>query len=82
MVPRVAVDREGCPIAWEILVGNTADKAAMKRMVAALRVGFRSCNVVPVADRGLMWQKAVSLLTGDAQAPDDYILGCKMRRQK
>ncbi|MCG8454921.1 MAG: IS1634 family transposase [Holophagales bacterium] len=82
MVLCVAVDREGWPIAWEILPGNTADKAAMKKMVAALRQRFSIRNVVLVADRGMMSQKMVSLLTGDEQAPYDYILGCKMRRQK
>ena len=82
MILCVAVDRHGWPVAWEILPGNTADKPAMAKMVAALRQRFQIRRVIVVADRGMVSAKMIQLLTGDATSPYDYILGCRMRRQK
>lgn len=78
----VAVDRQGWPIAWEIFPGNTADRVALERIVSTLRTRFRIGRVVVVADRGMMGKDTIELLTGDAKAPFDDILGCRMRRQK
>ena len=78
----VAVDKEGWPIAWEVLPGNTADPKAFGRMVGALRERFAIGNVCVVADRGMISEDAIGLLTGDADAPYSYIFGCRMRRQK
>jgi hypothetical protein len=36
--------------------------------------------VIVVADRGMISQKVLTLLTGDARAPFDYILGCRLRQ--
>jgi hypothetical protein len=36
--------------------------------------------VIVVADRGMMAQASIQLLTEDRDAPFDYILGCKLRR--
>lgn len=78
----VAVDKEGWPIAWEALPGNTADSKAFGRMVGALRERFAIGSVCVVADRGMISEDAIGLLTGDADAPYSYIFGCRMRRQK
>jgi hypothetical protein len=78
----VVVTAEGWPIAWEILPGNTADKPALRDVVAVLRERFEIRRVVVVADRGMIAKDTLSLLAGHAEAPFDYVLGCRMRRQK
>mgnify|MGYP000352244143 CR=1 FL=1 len=77
----VAVDREGRPVSWEVFPGNTADPEAFEAMITKLRRRFRIGRVVVVADRGMMGKKSLDLLASD-EAPFDYILGCRMRRQK
>ncbi len=76
----VAVDRHGWPVAWDILPGNTADRAAFQAMIARLRTRFRIGRVIVVADRGMMAQTSIQLLSEDPDAPFDFILGCKLRR--
>lgn len=81
LVLAVAVDRKGWPVSWEVFPGNTADPAAFRAMVAKMRQRFRIGLIVVVADRGMMSEKAVDLLTSGDPALD-YILGCRMRKQK
>jgi len=78
----VAVNASGWPIAWEIFPGNTADQKAMERIVDALRTRFHIGKVTVVADRGMISQDTIKLLTERQQAPFDYVLGCRLRRQK
>ena len=78
----VAVDQRGWPIAWDILPGNTVDGKAFVAMIAKLRERFRIRRVVVVADRGMISEGTIALLTEHEEAPFDYILGCRMRRQK
>jgi hypothetical protein len=78
----VAVDGQGWPIAWEIFPGNTADQEALAQVVAVLRERFRIGQVIVVADRGMISAQTISLLTEHETAPFDYVLGCRMRRQK
>jgi hypothetical protein len=78
----VAVDRHGWPIAWEIFPGNTADREALRRVVAVLRDRFRVGRVVVVADRGMIGKDTIALLEADERAPFDFILGCRMRQQR
>ena len=78
----VAVNATGWPIAWEIFPGNTADQKALRQVVALLRQRFQIRRVTVVADRGMISQDTIQLLTGHEQAPFDYVLGCRMRRQK
>jgi hypothetical protein len=78
----VAVDRHGWPVAWEVFPGQTADKAALVEVIAVLRQRLQIRRVIVVADRGMISQGTLSLLAEDEQAPFDYILGCRMRRQK
>ena len=78
----VAVDGHGWPIAWDILPGSTADAKAFAAMIERLRTRFQIRRVIVVADRGMISQDSIQLLTGHAEAPFDYILGCRMRRQK
>jgi hypothetical protein len=78
----VAVNANGWPIAWEIFPGNTADQKALAQVVALLRQRFQIRRVTVVADRGMISQDTLQLLTEHDQAPFDYVLGCRMRRQK
>jgi hypothetical protein len=78
----VAVNAQGWPIAWEIFPGNTADQKALGQVVALLRERFHIRRVTVVADRGMISRDTVKLLTEHEQAPFDYVLGCRMRRQK
>ncbi len=77
----LAVDRHGWPIAWDILPGNTDDRTAFTRMIETLRSRFHIGRVIVVGDRGMISQKVLGLLR-DARAPFDYILGCRLRRDK
>ena len=81
MVLSVAVDRQGWPVSWEVFPGNTADPAAFEAMITKLRTRFKIGRVVVVADRGMMGKKSLELLT-EGTTPYDYILGCRMRKQK
>jgi hypothetical protein len=78
----VAVDRHGWPVAWEVFPGNTADKPALRRIVEVLRQRFKVRSVIIVADRGMIAKDTIALLTRHRRAPFDYILGCRMRRQR
>jgi hypothetical protein len=78
----LAVDQQGWPIAWDLLPGNTADTVAFVAMIKKLRERFSIRRVVVVADRGMISKDTIALLEDDEQAPFDFILGCKMRRQK
>jgi len=78
----LAVDRRGWPIAWDLLPGNTADKVSFVAMIERLRHRFQVRRVVVVADRGMISRDTIQLLTQHKEAPFDYILGCKMRKQK
>jgi hypothetical protein len=78
----LAVDQRGWPVSWDVLPGNTADKKAFVAMIEKLRKRFRIRRVVVVADRGMISKDTITLLENDDRAPFDFILGCKMRRQK
>lgn len=75
------MDRKGWPVSWEVFPGQTADPAAFEAMVNKMRQRFRIGRVIVVADRGMMGKKTLELLT-TGQAPYNYILGCRMRKQK
>ena len=78
----VAVNAQGWPIAWEIFPGNTADQKALAQVVELLRQRFHIRRVTVVADRGMISRDTITMLTGHETAPFDYVLGCRMRRQK
>jgi transposase len=76
----VAVDRHGWPVAWEVFPGNTADKEAFVKVIDVLRTRFKIRRVMVVADRGMISKDTIELLEGHAEAPFDFILGCRMRK--
>ena len=78
----VVVTGSGWPISWEVFPGNTADPVALRGMVDKLRKRFAIGKVVVVADRGMISRAAIQFLEDDPAQPLEYILGCRMRRQK
>jgi len=78
----VVVNRRGWPIAWEIFPGNTADVKAFAAVVQVLRRRLKIRRVVVVADRGMISKSSLALLTEDRERPFDYVLGCRLRRNK
>ena len=78
----VAVDRAGWPISWEVMPGNTADAKAFEKTIAKFRERFKIGRVSIVADRGMISKGAIKLLTEDENSPYDYILGCRLRKDK
>ena len=78
----LVVDRQGWPIAWDLLPGNTADRPAFVGMIERLRKRFHIRRVIVVADRGMISADTVRLLEHDEQAPFDFILGCKLRHDR
>jgi Transposase DDE domain len=78
----VIVNAAGWPVAWEAFPGNTADVRAMEKMVKRLRKRLSIGKVAVVADRGMISKDTIKLLAQDQETPFDYVLGCRMRRQK
>ena len=78
----VAVNAQGWPVAWEIFPGNTADIEAFEQVITKLRERFRIGRIIVVADRGMISKRAIKILTEHEECPLDYVLGCRMRRQK
>jgi len=78
----VAVNATGWPVAWEVFPGNTADIEAFERVISKLRERFRIGRLIVVADRGMISKRAIKILTEHEECPLDYVLGCRMRRQK
>jgi len=78
----VAVNAEGWPVACEVFHGNTADIAVFDQVIAKLRERFRIGRIIVVANRGMISKRALKLLTEHEDCPLDYVLCCRMRRQK
>ncbi len=82
LVLAVVVDQNGWPVSWEVFPGDTADKHVFEAVVRKLRERFRIRRVIVVGDRGMMSKGAIEMLVKHPRAPYQYILGCRMRRQK
>lgn len=78
----IVVDRQGWPIAWEVMPGNRADGKAFQELIGLLRRRFQIGRVIVVADRGMVSEQNLELLTEDSDSPFEYIVGCRMRKQK
>ncbi len=74
----VAVDKNGWPVAWDILPGNTADPTSM---LSKLRTRFSIGRAVIVGDRGMTSHDVLidMLSTKDGERLD-YVVGCRMRQ--
>jgi len=69
----------GFPIAHHIFAGNTAEKTTVEATVRDLERRFGIRHVIVVADRGLMSQDNLKVLTNSTCS---YLLGLKGRRCK
>ena len=78
----VAVDAKGWPVTWEIFPGNTADIEAFKQIVARMKERFPIGKVIVVADRAMLSAETLKMLAEDTETAFDYILGCKLRKNK
>lgn len=78
----VAVDRSGWPFSWEVFPGNTADVRVFEKTIVKFRERFRIGRVSVVADRGMIGRETIRLLRDDEDSPFDYILGCRLRKDK
>jgi transposase len=78
----IVVDRQGWPIAWEVMPGNRADIKAFRELIGLLRRRFQIGRVIVVVDRGMVSEQNLELMTQDEEFPFDYIVGCRMRKQK
>lgn len=82
LVLAVAVDQQSWPVSWEVFAGHTADKKAFESMVTKMRNRFHIRRVIVVADRGMISKNTLEFLTTPKTVAYDYILGCRMRKQK
>ena len=82
MILAIVVDRQGWPIAWEVMPGNRVDGKAFQELIGLLRRRFQIGQVIVVADRGMISHNNLELLTEDSDSPFEYIVGCRMRKQK
>jgi len=78
----IVLDRQGWPIAWEVMPGNRADGKVFQELIGLLRRRFQIGRVIVVADRGMVSQENLDLMSQDEEFPFDYIVGCRMRKQK
>lgn len=77
MLVALACDRNGFPIAHEVLPGQRADVTTVKAMVAALSARFRLRRVIFVADRGMASAENLQTLT---KAGYEYVVGMRRNR--
>lgn len=68
-------DARGCPVAVSVFEGNTADSRTFLPAVQRVRERFGVAQVVMVGDRGMVSQKAIDELGG--QAGVDWITALK-----
>ena len=75
----VLLDKDGRPIASEILPGNTADVSTVQPLINRLRRRFKIRRVVFVGDRGFTSNENLEAFE---QTGFEYIAGVKMRNLK
>ena len=81
VVVGAALDNEGRPVCCEILPGNASDVKLFLPVIEGIKSRFEVDSFCVVADRGMISKKTIEALEG-SESGIDYILGCRMRRQK
>ena len=81
IVVGAALDEEGRPVCCEFLPGNATDVRLFLPVIRAMKSRFEVSSFCVVADRGMMSRRTVEALEAPGSGID-YILGCRMRRQK
>jgi|TARA_B100001971_G_scaffold209104_1_gene232063 transposase len=81
IVVGAALDDEGRPVCCEILPGNASDVKLFLPVIKGIKSRFGVDSFCVVADRGMISKKTIEALESPGSGID-YILGCRMRRQK
>ncbi len=81
MVVGAALDEEGRPVCCELLPGNATDVKLLVPVIKSMQSRFAAGSFCVVADRGMMSKKTIAAFEA-AGSGIDYIIGCRMRRQK
>jgi transposase len=81
MVVGAALDEQGRPVACEMFPGNATDVKLFFPAIKALQSRFAAGSFCVVADRGMISQATLQGLEAPGSGID-YILGCRMRRNK
>ena len=81
MVVGAALDEEGRPVACQLLPGNATDVKLFFPAIKSLQSRFEAGSFCVVADRGMISKATVQALEAPGSGID-YILGCRMRRNK
>jgi transposase len=81
MIVGAALDERGRPVACEMLPGNATDVKLFFPAIKALQNRFEAGSFCVVADRGMISQATMQALEAPGSGID-YILGCRMRRNK
>jgi transposase len=81
IVVGAALDEKGRPLCCEILPGNATDVTLMIPVIKGMQARFGAGVFCVVADRGMISKKALMALEAPGSGID-YILGCRMRKQK
>jgi hypothetical protein len=81
MVVGAALDEEGRPVACELLPGNATDVKKLLPVIKGIQARFEAGSFCVVADRGMISKDTVEALEAPGSGVE-YILGCRMRKQK
>jgi transposase len=81
MVVGAALDEEGRPVACELLPGNATDVKLLIPVIKGIQARFEAGSFCVVADRGMISKKTIEALEAPGSGIE-YILGCRMRKQK
>jgi len=81
IVVGAALDEEGRPVACELLPGNATDVKLLIPVIKGIQARFETASFCVVADRGMISKKTVEALEAPGSGIE-YILGCRMRKQK
>jgi len=81
MIVGAALDERGRPVACEMLPGNATDVKLFFPTIKALQSRFEAGLFCVVADRGMISRQTMEVLEAPGSGIQ-YILGCRMRRQK
>ncbi len=81
MVVGAALDEAGRPVACQILPGNATDVKLFFPAIKALQSRFEAGSFCVVADRGMISAATVEALEAPGSGIE-YILGCRMRRNR
>ena len=81
MVVGAALDEKGRPLCCDLLPGNSTDVNLLIPAIKGMQARFGAGTFCVVADRGMISKKALAALEAPGSGID-YILGCRMRKQK